>query len=79
MIANNYVLNLKRRIFDKTVYEVDSSVIPHNYYSVYLLLCVCVCVNWYNNRLLPVISQFFLIPNRINEFMDLCAIAHVVK
>jgi hypothetical protein len=28
-------------------------------------------VNWYNNRLLPQIRQFFLTPNRINEFMNL--------
>jgi hypothetical protein len=27
-------------------------------------------MNWYNNRLLPLIRQFFLIPNRINEFLD---------
>jgi hypothetical protein len=24
--------------------------------------------NWYNNKLLPLIRQFFLIPNRINKF-----------
>jgi hypothetical protein len=34
-----------------------------NYSQSYALL-----VNWYNNRLLPLIRQFFLIPNRINEF-----------
>jgi hypothetical protein len=28
-------------------------------------------VNWYNNRLLPLIRQLFLILNNINEFMDL--------
>jgi hypothetical protein len=28
-------------------------------------------VNWYNNGLLPLIRQFFLIPNRIDEFMVL--------
>jgi hypothetical protein len=26
--------------------------------------------NWYNNRLLPLIRQFFHIPNGINEFVD---------
>jgi membrane protein DedA with SNARE-associated domain len=28
-------------------------------------------LNWYNTRLIPLIRQFFLIPNGINEFMDL--------
>jgi hypothetical protein len=27
-------------------------------------------VNWYSNTLFALIRQFFLIPNRINEFMD---------
>jgi hypothetical protein len=32
---------------------------------------VTLLVNWYNNRLLPLIRKFFLIPNRINQFMGL--------
>jgi hypothetical protein len=32
---------------------------------------ITLLVNWYNNRLLPLIRQFFLIPTRIYEFMDL--------
>jgi hypothetical protein len=31
---------------------------------------VTLSVNWYNNRLLPLIRQLFLIPNRINGFVD---------
>jgi hypothetical protein len=31
---------------------------------------VILLVNWYNNRLLPLIRQFLLISNRINEFVD---------
>jgi hypothetical protein len=31
---------------------------------------VTLFVNWYNNRLLPLIRQLSLIPNRINEFVD---------
>jgi hypothetical protein len=40
------------------------AVISHDdyYCQFYNLL-----VNWYNNRLLPLIRQFFLIPDRINE------------
>jgi hypothetical protein len=30
---------------------------------------IALLVNWYNNGLLPLIRQFFLIPIRINEFM----------
>jgi hypothetical protein len=32
---------------------------------------IALLVNWYNNEFLPILRQFFLIPNRINEFMDL--------
>jgi hypothetical protein len=36
------------------------AVISHdNYYSQFY--------HWYNNRFLPLIMKFFLIPNRINE------------
>jgi hypothetical protein len=28
---------------------------------------ISLLVNWYNKRLLPLIRQLFLIPNRINE------------
>jgi hypothetical protein len=31
-------------------------------------------VNWYNNRLLPLIRQLYLIPNRIKEFRDLSSL-----
>jgi hypothetical protein len=32
---------------------------------------IILLVNWYKNELLPLIRQFFLIPSRMNEFMDL--------
>jgi hypothetical protein len=42
------------------------AMISHdNYYSHFTLF-----VNWYNKRLLPLIRQFILIPNRINELVD---------
>jgi hypothetical protein len=37
---------------------------------------IALLVNWYINRLLPLIRQFFLIPNRINEFMDYPLLRH---
>jgi hypothetical protein len=50
------------------------TVIPHdNYYGFIALL-----VNWYNNRLLPLIRQFFLIPNRINKFTELTVMFHLL-
>jgi hypothetical protein len=43
------------------------AMISHdNYFSKF----VARFVNWYNNRLLPFIRQFFLILNRFNEFKD---------
>jgi hypothetical protein len=36
------------------------------YYSQFFTLFV----NYYTNRLLPEIRQFFLIPNRMKEFVD---------
>jgi hypothetical protein len=32
---------------------------------------IALFVNWYSNGLLPLVMQFFLTANRINEFMDL--------
>jgi hypothetical protein len=32
---------------------------------------IALLVNWYSNRLLPLIWQFFFISNKINHFMDL--------
>ena len=31
--------------------------------------CITLLINWYANRLLPLISQFLLIPHGINKFM----------
>jgi hypothetical protein len=58
-----YGTKFERRIFDTILYEVDSMIII-------TVTFVTLFVNWYNNRLLPLIRQFFLIPNRINEFAD---------
>jgi hypothetical protein len=35
-------------------------------------------VNWYSNRLLPLIRQFFLIPNRSEEFVDQTLMFHLL-
>jgi hypothetical protein len=43
------------------------AVISHDkYYSQFYNLSV----NWYNNKHLSMIKQFFFVLNRMNEFMD---------
>jgi hypothetical protein len=50
-------------------------VISHDkYYSQFNTLLV----KWYNNRLLPLIRQVFLIPNGINEFVDQTLMFHLL-
>jgi hypothetical protein len=46
-------LSLERRIFDKILYDVDSSDIPPIITTVSFITLL---VNWYNNRLLPLTS-----------------------
>jgi hypothetical protein len=48
--------NLERKMSDKMLNQVSFITPP---------------VNTYNNKLLPLVGQFFLITKRINEFMDL--------
>jgi hypothetical protein len=50
-------------IMDKLLYEADNNDIPTIITAVSFITLL---VNWYNNRLLPLIRQFFLIPNRNN-------------
>jgi hypothetical protein len=42
------------------------------------VIFITLLVNWHNNRLLPLIRQFFLTLNRINEFMDLRLMFHLL-
>jgi len=52
-------------MLDKILYVIDESDMP-------LITAVCFItlhINWYNNQLLPLLSQFLLIPHRINKFM----------
>jgi hypothetical protein len=67
IISYIFGLKLERRILDKNFCEVDSFISPDNYYNHFITLLM----NWCNNRLLPVIRQFFLMQNRINYLMDL--------
>jgi hypothetical protein len=66
-MAQQYGPDLERRIFfGKILYEVDSSDIPTIIITVSF---VTLFVNWYNYRLLPLIRQFFLVPNSTNQFV----------
>jgi hypothetical protein len=38
--------------------------------KIIIVSFITLFVNWYNNKYLPLFNQFFLIPNRINEFVD---------
>jgi hypothetical protein len=55
-----------RRIFDKILYEYESSDVM----TIITVSFITHFLSSYNNRLLPLIKQFFLIPNRSNEFVD---------
>jgi hypothetical protein len=61
MITINFIyeygLNLEIRIQYNILHKIDSSY------------CTARLVNWYINVLVKLIKQFFLNPNRINEFM----------
>jgi hypothetical protein len=70
-----YGFNPEKIILDKIVYEVDSSDIPRYYTASFITLFV----NWYNYRLTPLIRQFLLIPNKMNEFVNLSNVATPVS
>jgi hypothetical protein len=47
-------------VFNKILYEIDSGEYPT---IIITIRFITPLVHWYNNRLLPLIRQFFLIPN----------------
>jgi hypothetical protein len=69
---NNFIqygLNLERRILDRILYEVDNTDIHSS--MITTVSFIAILVNSYHNRLLPLLRQVFLIPNRMNELTDL--------
>jgi hypothetical protein len=50
-------LNLETRIFDRILYEVDGSDIATSF--------IPLLENWYSSGQLPLVKQFFLIPNKL--------------
>jgi hypothetical protein len=70
MIPNNFIYlwtNTERRVWDKILYELMAVIFHDNCYNQFC----CSFLRWYNNRLLPLTSQFFQIPNVVNEITDL--------
>jgi hypothetical protein len=63
-VPNNFIYTLREGYWVKFCMKLIGVIFQNNYYSFIALL-----LNWYNNRLLPLIMQFFLIPNRIIDFM----------
>jgi hypothetical protein len=62
-----YGINLERRLFDKILYDIDSSDIPQ-----YLLQSVLSPTLWIDTIIDSfLIRQYFLIPNGINEVCGL--------
>jgi hypothetical protein len=68
IISSTYGLKFERRILDRFLCVGDNSDIPGLLLQSVLLLLP---MNWYNNRILPLIKQFSLTTNIFNEFMDL--------
>jgi hypothetical protein len=62
MIPNNiftYRLNIERKNLDNILHaSIDNTV---SFISSVL--------NWHNNRLLPLLRQFFRVPNKVNNFI----------
>jgi hypothetical protein len=62
-----YGVNLETRIMDNILYVVGNSDIP-----LYLRVSfITLLISQYNNRFLPLLWHFSLIPNGINKFVDL--------
>jgi hypothetical protein len=70
MILSNFLcLNLEGRKLDKKLFEVDKNDMYFNIY--WSQCCVVIFINRYNNRILTMQRQLFLISNGINRFVDL--------
>jgi len=67
IISSAYGVNPDSRMVDKILYVVGKC--PHKYCNLFYSLLI----DRYNDRLLPFLRQFLLIPNRNNKFMDLRA------
>jgi len=53
-------------MLDKILNIADKVICLYNYYKLFIALLI----DRYYDRLLPLLGQFVLIPNRINKFMD---------
>jgi hypothetical protein len=65
-ISRMFGVSLKTRMLDKILYEVGNSDI-----CLYLHSFMFIFANRYNNIILPLMWQYFVIPNRINKRVNL--------
>jgi len=60
-------LTLTARCWIKFCTQLAKVICPYNYYNLFITLLI----DRYSDRLLPLLRQFLVIPNRINKFADL--------
>jgi len=69
VIPSAYGVKLDSRMLDKIVYVVGKVTCS----KINTICSIALLINKYNDRLLPILWKFLLIPNRINKCMDLSA------
>jgi hypothetical protein len=69
-IPEDGILHRKKNTFCHCILKLTAVILHDDYYSHFLSSSPLLSLNRHNNRLIPLITQFFLIPNRINEFVD---------
>ena len=69
-----YLTNAEYMISSWSVASKSTLIIPNNFISIITAICfIALLINRNNDRLLPLLGQELLFPNRMNEFMDLRA------
>jgi hypothetical protein len=53
LLSSTYGLHLERRVFNEILYEADNS---DNLTIITTVSFIALLVNWYNNRLLPLMA-----------------------
>jgi hypothetical protein len=69
VISSEYVGNHNSEMLDKISYVVGKAICAYNKQSC----CNALLIDRYSDRLLPVLMQFLLIPNRNSKYMDFVA------
>jgi hypothetical protein len=67
-VMSTYRANLKRRMLDKILYDVDNK---RHSLTITIISFIGLYINRYINRFLKLLWKFFLTSNRISKFVDL--------